>query len=265
MPTLLDAYAYIKNKQTKKHFKLKNNLSLHNIRVNLNGQLPTTFILGSTITTWKDWGWLQRVSLTSQPLSKYFNLSNGHKCSLPQSCRLLLTFYHRYNQLNKKKLEIKRLKSVNWPMISKALNSPHAWSMKPLSWSKASHSSYRYKFAPSNNNGLLNIKINHIEKLHLTVAAPWFPVEAVITPLVRKTSSFDSLRVRSLLKAPLSLKDPVICSLSILMKIDNCYLQKKHFTVPKGEQTTLKSKSTFRTKRGYLHVSENKHTIWNLV
>ena len=138
-------------------------------------------------------------------------------------------------------------------------------SMKPLSWSKASHSSYRYKFAPSNNNGLLNIKINHIEKLHLTVAAPWFPVEAVMTPLVRKTSSFDSLRVRSLLKAPLSLKDPVICSLSILVKIDNCYLQKKHFTVPKGEQTTLKSKSTFKTKQGYLHVSENKYAIWNLV
>lgn len=72
----------IKKKQTKKHFKLKNNLSLHNIRVNLHGQLPTTFILGSTITTWKDWGWLQRASLTSQPLLKYFNLSNGHKCSL---------------------------------------------------------------------------------------------------------------------------------------------------------------------------------------
>lgn len=68
------------------------------------------------------------------------------------------------------------------------------------------------------------------------------------------------------MKAPLSLKDPVICSLSILMKIDNCYLQKKkHFTVPKGEQTTLKSKSTFKAKQGYLHVSENKYAKWNLV
>ena len=48
------------------------------------------------------------------------------------------------------------------------------------------------------------------------------------------------------------------------MKINNCYLKKKHFTVPKGEQTTLESKSTFKTKQGYLHVSENKCAIWNL-
>ena len=134
-------------------------------------------------------------------------------------------------------------------MISKALNSPQAWSMKPLSWSRASHSSYRYKFAQSNNKGLLNIKINHIEKLHLTVAAPWFPVEAVITPLVRKTSSFDSLRVRSLLKAPLNLKDPVICSLSILMKIDNCYLQKNILLSPRENKQHLSQNQHLRLSR----------------
>ena len=37
-----------------------------------------------------------------------------------------------------------------------------------------------------------------------------------MAPFVRNDSSFDSLRERSLLKAPLSLKDPVICSLSAI-------------------------------------------------
>ena len=37
-----------------------------------------------------------------------------------------------------------------------------------------------------------------------------------MAPFVKRTSSFNSLRERSLLKAPLSLKDPVICSLSVI-------------------------------------------------
>ena len=36
-----------------------------------------------------------------------------------------------------------------------------------------------------------------------------------MTPLLRNEFSFDSLRLRSLLKAPLSLKEPVVCSLSV--------------------------------------------------
>ena len=64
-----------------------------------------------------------------------------------------------------------------------------------------------------------------IRQLWLTVAAPWFPVEAVMAPFVKRTSSFNSLRERSLLKAPLSLKDPVICSLSVITNKIISFLQ----------------------------------------
>ena len=36
-----------------------------------------------------------------------------------------------------------------------------------------------------------------------------------MTPLLKNELSFDSLRLRSLLKAPLSLKERVVCSLSV--------------------------------------------------
>ena len=60
----------IKKKQTKKHFKLKNNLSLHNIRVNLH------WTAANYLHSWLHYNYLKGLGLTSKGI---FDLTTTFK------------------------------------------------------------------------------------------------------------------------------------------------------------------------------------------